>query len=348
MRQKCVERKIKKQKIPPAELVAKRIDEKSNGKISMKISSYKKCSVHADMKCNDCGYEWKATPSALLYEPHCPNCSWLKLRIERMTPYEEEQKKIDAVHNGKVLLEREGYIGAKNLAWLLCRECGFRWRTKPETVVNNKSGCPNCAPNAPVTPDEAERRIYEKSKGTVVMKNKSDFHGTKHPLIAKCLVCGYEWETRPEYLFASGCCPKCYTSRLEKPIFDLLTKKKCNFKYNQPLKGCRMEGSDKDLRPDFLFDNYPLVFELDGQQHLISMMNDKMDFEKIQQRDFFKNNYLKKNGFILIRAVFDETIELATNKHIILNKLIDLINMGISDEGEVNLDVFKPYDFNRE
>lgn len=257
--------------------------------------------------------------------------------------FEQEYKRI---HNDAFDFDKSTFIDMRQKARFVCPIHGEFW--KSPTKVNQGQGCPFCSyervgilNSVPI--EENIKRISEIFGDRI----KLLFEQGLKTMSRATFVCKEHGEFKAVIndMLHGGDCPRCTVSKLEKPVFDLLTKKKCKFKYNQPLKGCRMEGSNRDLRPDFLFDDYPLVFELDGYQHY-ALMYDLSTLIKIQERDLVKNVYCKNNGYVLLRVVSDDKIDLVTGNYITLSKLIELINDGISDKGEVDLTKFSFYDFN--
>ena len=49
-----------------------------------------------------------------------------------------------------------------------------------------------------------------------------------------------------------------------------------------------------------------------------------------------------------MRVASDASLEYIDSRWNTLDKLKELIDIGIDENGNVNLDVFRPYDFNRE
>lgn len=303
-------------------------------------------------KCNVCGHVWKATPYCVLNRSGCPKCADRNNGLRHSILKEEFLMRLQKVW-GTLIEYVEGYVNLSTKCKFRCTECNTLWEAIPYNILNG-TGCPVCArkrgaEKRVILLDEFLKRLHEVWHGLI--EYVSGYNGTNTKCWFKCSKCEHVWEAYPYNVLSGSSCPACIYSHLEQPIYDLLNSKlKLNedFVFNKALKGCRMPNSRQDLRPDFLFLKVPLVFELDGQQHLIKLNVSQEEFENIQKRDAFKNKYFKNKEIILIRAVFDESIQYATDNYITLSKLIELINLGITDNGEINLDVFRPYDFNRE
>lgn len=294
-------------------------------------------------KCNTCGHEFWVIPQSILYKSGCPMCA-----INAPVSKEEAEKRILEKHGGKVqVINWDNFKNVSSKLPYKCRDCGYEWEARVYKVYNG-NGCPNCAGNLPVSKEELIQRVHNVYPQIEIL-NQEAIKGVDSILKYKCGIHGCEWEAciYDVYTGNNGC-KECCLSKLEKPIYDLLKKKNCIFEYDEPWDGCKMLGSNYNLRPDFRFLNAPLIFELDGSQHLVDIYNnDKEIFIGIKERDEFKNKYYKKQGYITIRAVHDSKIHLAKGNYITLTKIIELINKGITDKGEIDLNVFIPFDFNR-
>ena len=319
-----------------------RLQEVHGGKISY-ISGFIKGAIKCLCQCNVCGHKWLVTPHHLLDdESGCPMCA-----INSPVSKEEAEKRILEKHDGKVqVINWDNFKNVSSKLSYKCRDCGYEWEARVYKIYNG-NGCPNCAGNLPISKEELIQRVHDVYPQIKIL-NPEAIKGVDSILRYKCGIHGCEWEACIYDVYnGNNGCEKCYLSRLEEPIYDILVTKKCNFNYNKGLENCKMEGSKKCLQPDFLFLDYPLVFELDGIQHLVKMRNDMDNFEAIKVRDIFKNNYFRNNNYILIRAVDDTKIHLAKGNYITLTKLKELINKGITDTGQVDLRIFEPFDFNR-
>ena len=129
---------------------------------------------------------------------------------------------------------------------------------------------------------------------------------------------------------------------------EVLDKKGINYKHNKELKGCVY--NKRPLRPDFYIktDKGILWVECDGRQHYEPIYGED-NLKEQQVRDMFKDNYCKEHSICLIRVVSSPTKEWGVKNHITLEKLIELIEIGINSETkEINFDLFCQYDFNRE
>lgn len=239
----------------------------------------------------------------------------------------------------------EGYIDMLKHCWWLCLKCSHKWLSTPNNILNKKRRCPNCA-------KKSRKEKLTNSIDFVIEKiNKKHNHNILYVsgytnmlsnCLWKCMKCGHQWLATPHNVSRGTSCPVCTMNSMEKPIIDILDKKNVKYIHNKGLKGCIY--NKKTLRPDFIIKK--LVIECDGQQHFLPTHGVQFLREQ-QEKDLYKNKFLKKHGYILIRVTSSSTKEWGTEKHLTLKELLELLDIGIDENGNVNMNVFIPHDFNR-
>ena len=311
------------------------------GNIKMNKTTFTGTCKHAAFKCTDCLYEWITFPSVLLKHEGsgCPNC-------QHKRPYTVEEIALKVIEgsNGKIHMIEDTCKNAYTPALMECNK-GHQWWTAPQEIYgNHKRGCPFCAGLAPITYADAKKRIDDRFNKTLDFYEE-DFKGYTKDNPFHCLICGHTFISSVHDLMYTNGCPQCLSKSLEAPVINALNSKNVEYFHNKGLKGCYYNGSSHPLRPDFRFKKYPIIIECDGATHFHPVYG-KDSLEKTKEKDKFKNEYYKKKGYILLRVT--AISELLSSKYITLTKLFELIEIGIDDNGNVNLEVFRPYDFNRE
>lgn len=109
---------------------------KQNPKIIV-LGNYINSQTKIDVKCKDCGYEWKATPNALLKSKSCPKCYG---RIRRTT--EEFEKILQEKH--PYISVVEDYKNKSTNIRCYCSRCGQFFYKIPSSVIRQDAGCPIC------------------------------------------------------------------------------------------------------------------------------------------------------------------------------------------------------------
>lgn len=300
--------------------------------------SHKKCKWVCEK-----GHEWEARYDAIMSGEKCPVCN-----INRqIVPLNEMIESIKIKTNNEIEYI-SGYtkIGA-NCLWR-CRAKGHEWSTSPNHILHGTK-CPICSCE----------KIHEKQKipiekiivdvGTLFnnkIKYISGYIDSKTKCLWKCEN-NHFWEATPSTVKHSKNCPHCVKSFMEKLVIDFLDKHNVIYKHNRALKGSNYNGSIAPLRPDFLIETKQglLFIELDGKQHFCPIYSEK-ELEEQQKRDRHKDKVIKELGGVLIRVT--SSIKWGFKNHITIPFLLRILSKGISFSGEVDLSVFKPYDFNRD
>ena len=309
------------------------------------VNSYTKIEV----MCKICGHVWKASPNHLLSKSNCPECTKEK---QRLSVFEKFIEQLYEIHEGRIIYV-SGFDGKAKKCKFLCTVCGHVWEAYPTNVINKRCGCPKCGYK-----HNSEKQMLPLAE---MLKKLKEVHGDSIIYVGgydgmmkkckwRCALCGYEWEARPDHIIndASGC-PFCVTSHMEKLVLDALEKKGIQPIHNQHLEGCFYPVTNYPISPDFIIetDKGKLCIETDGRQHFEPLFNDEQKFKLQWERDRYKDKVLKEKGYILIRV--SSSTKFGTEKHITLKKLLELIEIGIDSEtGEINFELFRQYDFNRE
>ena len=102
------------------------------------LGEYKGNKTKIKCKCKIDGHEWKATPHNLLNGTGCPKCSG-NIKNKTTEYFINELKEIN--DNIEVLGE---YKDALTKIKVRCKLDGYEWETKPNNLLNVKTGCPKC------------------------------------------------------------------------------------------------------------------------------------------------------------------------------------------------------------
>lgn len=148
-----------------------------------------------------------------------------KLELDAYDPVERTSEK--RIRTAKEKIENDEieliqFINTSSAVRLKCRKCGNQWDSSYNMATKHKP-CPMCSPkpepkkrNRGTQLSEAEKKqvradkfyskILEKSDGHIVA---SGYVGAKENVHAKCLDCGYEWDTRADHLSERCYCSRC-------------------------------------------------------------------------------------------------------------------------------------------
>lgn len=97
------------------------------------------------------------------------------------------------------------YVNACTPILHKCLIDGYEWMARPGNVLFGK-GCPKCAGNILITPQEYNKRLHEINPNIILL---DDYAGAHVKLRFRCLIDGYEWITTPHSVLKGCGCPKC-------------------------------------------------------------------------------------------------------------------------------------------
>ena len=297
--------------------------------------------------CKECGNVWWATPSSILSGYGCKKCGYKKVAEKNTLPLNDVIKRVELIHEGRIEYV-SGYVNTKTKCKWRCRICGHEWEAVPNSILNGH-GCLICSiEKQRLSLKELIERVFIKYGGKIEYVSGYTYMNKK--CLWKCKECGYEWYSTPNTILKSiQGCPSCSVYSMEKPVREFLDKKQISYIYNKGIKGCNFNESRIPLKLDFLIKTKKgyLAIETDGQQHFNPIHGEK-ELKETQAKDRYKDMFLKERGDLLIRVTSSKTKQWGTSNHITLLDLFNLFEKGTDKNGNVNLDVFIPYDYNRD
>lgn len=128
---------------------------------------------------------------------------------------EEVQNRIDKIHDNTILMTN--YTKASAKADFECLICCYTWSTQPRSLYTLKTGCPDCAGNAPITTDDLKERIYKLVGNEYSLLTKCNGRHSKVTLLHD--KCGQPYEVE----VGSFLCGKRHTCDLSERISEALS-----------------------------------------------------------------------------------------------------------------------------
>lgn|SRR5574344_1245565 len=86
-----------------------------------------------------------------------------------------------------------------------CNICNHDWVSEPRRLSSGQ-GCPYCAGNKKKTHKEFIEEMYSKNPHIKIL---SHYVSNSSKVSVKCIICGHEWNTKPNTLLTGHGCPKC-------------------------------------------------------------------------------------------------------------------------------------------
>jgi predicted transport protein len=182
-----------------AKLNNKVIDEKLINRNIKRIGNYVNNHTEIDFEClvNTCGYIWNAAPASILnIKSGCPQCAGLAPLTNKIIDQRLGERNIRRLDNCVNAMTEIGFQ-------CLIQGCNFIWKTSPNGVLNNKTGCPRCGGKLPLNNKIVDERLIGKN----IQRMDEIINGATLCRF-KCLIdgCGYVWQIIPNNI--NGC-PQC-------------------------------------------------------------------------------------------------------------------------------------------
>lgn len=224
-----------------------------------------------------------------------------------------------------IVLEKVSKKGAKNSLWKCKCDCGNEIIVSRPNLRNGQQSCGCLRPK--------KENILPKSKwidetgnvyGYLTVIEKIGTTSSGNALLKCQCKCG-NITVVPSNNLRSGKSQSCGCASLskgERVIREILKDNNIPYMEQKTFDSCRFEDTNALAKFDFYVDN-KYVIEYDGEQHF-NIGGWGEDFEKIHQRDLFKNQWCKRNNIPLIRIPYThfmklrvEDLKLETSKYII-------------------------------
>ena len=175
--------------------------------VGTKIPILHHCSLH--------NVYYKVAPCNALKSYGCPQCT--KEHFKKTISFSTEQfKEILSIKNPDIDLVGE-YINFSTHTTFYCKKHKKYWETIPNNVIKG-CGCPQCKSEKIIKSNRVSSSDYEirlKAKNPNVIAVE-DYINIKTPILHKCLIHNFEWNTSPASVL-SGCgCPKCRSEKISQ------------------------------------------------------------------------------------------------------------------------------------
>lgn len=90
------------------------------------------------------------------------------------------------------------YIKMREAIYFKCDECGYEWKTKPDSVVGkNPTGCPQCAIKRRTKTQKMSKEEFMSRAKLGGITLLEEFKSLNSSIKTKCNTCGFEWDAFP-------------------------------------------------------------------------------------------------------------------------------------------------------
>ena len=178
------------------------------------LEEYQGAHIKIKHYCNKHNVEWMAYPTNVIRGHFCKECGKDKNSEKFKFTHEYYLQRLSKVN--PFILPLEKYDGINNSIYHKCLICGYQWSTSPRSLIDNKTGCPNC-----LWKKLRKLKSYTKEQYiNIISINNPDIELigdyinsqflTKH----KCKICGNIWDVFPENIIKGHGCRKCADKQL--------------------------------------------------------------------------------------------------------------------------------------
>lgn len=236
-------------------------------------------------KINSCLCIWRTTPDSIFNGgTGCPSCAGILTLTNDIVDKKLKFTSIKRIGN---------YINIDRPIEWLCLKCNFTWKTAPNHILNNNTGCAKCYGNISLTNEMVDLYLIDKK-----IKRIEDVCNAHSKIEWQCMNdnCLNSWSaTINNILHNNTGCPLC-KNKNEKFIYDLFVENNIEFEYQKNIKQL-FPNETRNYRIDFYIPKLNMIIEYNGAQHYrpvcfggIAKKRAETNFVKQQERDCYIRN----------------------------------------------------------
>jgi len=230
-------------------------------------------------------------------------CSYCSGKHQYTT--EEFQNKINELTNNEYTLETP-YVSTFKKIIFKHKTCGKIFPMRPNNFINGQR-CPYCNGKYRYTIDDIINYLEERNYLLISANNYKNY---KSRIKVKHLMCNKIFITTFDNFKNGKCrCPYCNMSQGEQLVAEYLDLHYIKYEYGYKFDDC------KDIRSlpfDFYLEDYNLIIEFDGDQHIKPNHfhpDEKVNINKFkltQKHDNIKNQYCEDKGINILRIPYKD------------------------------------------
>lgn len=285
------------------------------------LEKYKGSQVKIKCRCKICNCEWEVTPSGLLQNTGCPDCS---LKHKRTTHQQFVDKMTCISPTIKICSE---YISRNSRIDCECIVCGNKWNAKAGNLLNGR-GCKQCANKhlstiKKKTHEEFVEKLRNKNIYFESFEILDKYVNDDTKLRCRCNKCNSIWEVTPRSLNQGHSCPNCLKPKGEERIEHYL--KELHIDYESQKRFIDLRGTgNKLLSYDYYIPCNNTLIEYQGKQHYLPLEFFGGENQLIiqQEHDRRKREYAFSNGYEFIEIPYWEYDNI---ENILCNKMKEVI-----------------------
>ncbi|SJZ82485.1 helix-turn-helix domain-containing protein [Selenihalanaerobacter shriftii] len=263
------------------------------------LGEYHGTQVPIKMIHNECDTIFTPQSSNFLQGARCPNCA----NNQKKSTEEFKEEVYELVGSEYEVLGK--YENNKTKIKLLHNECCNTYFVTPSSFLSGKR-CPVCMKKEQTdlktkSTDEFIKEVYDLVENEY--KIIGEYIKSKVPIKIKHMECGNVFEMRPNNFLLGQRCPKCYVSRGEARVKEILEQLNLDYEREFMFDDCK----NIQLLPFdfaiFIENEIRMLIEYDGRQHFesIEFFGGDEYLNYVRRNDEIKTNYCMENNLFLLR-----------------------------------------------
>ena len=288
-----------------------------NNKYDYSKVLYRKSNIKVCIICPEHGEFWQ-TPNSHLSGRGCPQCSINRRRNYFSRTTDEFIQKATKIHNNKYDYSKVEYHNDKTKVCIICPEHGEFWQTPNKHLQGQ--GCKLCGIQQRNERQKFTTQTFiEKAKtihGNTYIYDRAKYVGYDIPLLIKCKVHGYFYQTPDSHLQGSGC-QKCAhkESQTENNLYTIIKQLLPNDNIQTRVRGIISPYQEIDI----LLKNKNIGFEYNGVRWHCEK------FGKQQNYHLNKTEKCLQKGIKLYHIFEDEFI---LHRNIVIDKIKEILGVN--------------------
>lgn len=257
--------------------------------------------------CKKCQHYWEPTIDCLVYgKQGCPSCSshlpWTLLRFQECM---KERPEIDSS-----AVTADHIVNAHSKVPLTCLLCEYAWSPIINSLINQVTGCPQCAGKVKWTLERLRDRLVNRLDINLEQVTEEMINGQESHIPIICIICQHHWSTSISSLARGTGCPKCRRSKGIQAITAYLDSRGVVYELEKTFPSLVYKSN---LRIDVYIEiwssiKYPVCIEYDGNypgSHF-SYTNDeeKARHQDCLIRDNIKDDWAARNDKHMVRIPY--------------------------------------------
>lgn len=298
------------------------------------LGTYVNSRTKIEVLCKICGHKWETKANNLMRGTSCPVCYRVGNRKTHAQFLTELFEVNDKANTFDIL---EEYTTSHTKLLCKCKICNYEWKTKPITLLDDKSACPVCANRIIVHGVNDIATLKPDLLKYFVNQEEAKCHApySNHKSLLKCPDCGAEKYMGLDMLSARGFSCNICNDKISYP-----NKYLRGFLKQLPVSNVIYEYSPSWIKPYrydvyFEYNNNAYIIEMDGGLgHGKYKYNSQEKDTEGLERDKIKDKKALDNNIIVIRidCLKSDSEYISNNiKNSLLNDVFDLSSVDWSE-----------------